>query len=149
MSIADVMTVKVVSVAPEDGVGHAIRRMAEENVGAIAVCRGDVIVGIFSERDVLRLAAAGQQLDGRPVSEVMTSRLVVAAPDDDIGAVAEMMRSRAIRHVPVVEDGRLLGVVSVRDVMAALVERLWRNHDEKAHETARALLQRNPRHQEP
>ena len=145
MSIADVMTVQVVSVGPGDSIGHAIRRMADENVGAVTVTQDGVLLGIFTERDVLRLAGAGEPLDGRPVSEVMTSRLFVARPDDDIASVAEMMRTRAIRHVPVVEDGRLLGVISVRDVMAALIERLWRSHDERAHDTARGLLARNSR----
>lgn len=142
MSIADVMTVSVVCVGPGDSVGSAIRRMTEQNVGAVAVCADDVIVGIFTERDVLRLAADGAPFHDRAVSEVMTRRLAIAAPDDDIAAIAEMMRDRSIRHVPVVEDGRVLGIVSVRDVMALLVERLWQSHDERAHETARALLRR-------
>ena len=142
MSIADVMTVSVVSVGPGSSVRDAIRHMTERNVGAVAVSEDGVIAGIFTERDVLRLAAAGEAFHDRPVSEVMTRQLAIAAPDDDISAIAEMMRDRAIRHVPVVEDGRLLGIVSVRDVMALLVERLWVAHDERAHETARALLRR-------
>lgn len=142
MSIADVMTVEVVSVTPEDTVTEAVRRMAARNIGAIVVCEDDRLVGIFSERDVLHLAVEpGFGL--RSVREVMTPRPVAVAPDDDILGVAGLMRDRRIRHVPVVEDGHVLGIASTRDVMAALIERLWHSHDEQAHETARALLQRS------
>lgn len=143
MSIADVMTVRIVSVESGDSVGHAISRMADENIGAVAVCDDGVLVGIFTERDVLHLAVSELPFAGRRVDEVMTRRPFTAAPDDDTTAIAELMRTRQIRHVPVVEDGHLLGIVSARDVMASLVERLWRSHDEEAHETARALLRRS------
>ena len=143
MSIADVMTVKIVSVEPTDSVAHTIQRMVDENVGAIAVCELGRIVGIFGERDVLRLAAVSSSFTTRRVDEVMTRRLFTVAPDDDIVAVARLMGERQIRHVPVVEDDRLLGIVGARDVMAALVERVWRSHDEQAHDTARALLSRS------
>ena len=143
MSIADVMTVNVVSVEPGTTVTQTIQRMVDANVGAIAVCELGRIVGIFSERDVLRLAAGTEAFTNKRVDEVMTRRLFTVAPDDDIVAVARLMGERRIRHAPVVEDGRLLGMISARDVMAALVERVWQSHDEQAHKTARALLLRS------
>ena len=143
MSIADVMTVKIVSAEPTDSVAHTIQRMVDEDVGAIAVCEQGRIVGIFSERDVLRLATVSSSFTSGRVDEVMTRQLFTVAPDDDIVAVARLMGERQIRHVPVVEDDRLLGIVSARDVMAALVDRVWRSHDERAHETALAILQRS------
>ena len=143
MSIADVMTVNVVSVEPGDSVAHAIQRMVDENVGAVAVCELGRIVGIFSERDVLRLASGPEAFTSRRVDEVMTRRLVTAAPGDDILAVARLMGDGQIRHMPVVEDDCLLGMVGARDVLGALVERLWRSHDEQAHDTAKALLLRS------
>ena len=143
MSIADVMTVRIVSVEPGDSVAHTIQRMIDEDVGAITVCELGRIVGIFSERDVLRLAAGSEAFTTKRVDEVMTRRLFTVAPDDDIVAVARLMGERRVRHVPVVEDDRLLGIVSARDVMAALVERVWRSHDEQAHDTALALLSRS------
>ena len=142
MSIVDVMSVNVVSVQPGDSVAHAIHCMVEANVGAVAVCDQGRIVGIFTERDVLRLAGEGTGFLERRVEEVMTERLITASADDDIVAVAHLMGERRIRHLPVVEDGRLLGIAGARDVMGALVERLWRTHDERAHETAQALLAR-------
>ena len=143
MSIADVMTVKVVSVEPGNTVAHAIQRMVDENIGAVAVCELGRIVGMFTERDVLRLAGGAEAFAGKRVDEVMTRQLVTVAPDDDIVAVARLMGERRLRHLPVVEGSHLLGIVGARDVMGALVERLWQAHDEQAHETARALLLRS------
>ena len=143
MSIADVMTVRVVSVEPGDSVAYAIQRMVAESIGAVVVCELGRVVGIFSERDVLRLAGSSEAFTNRRVDEVMTRRPMTVAPDDDIVAVARLMGERQVRHLPVVEGDRLLGIVGARDVMGALVERLWRTHDEQAHETARALLLRS------
>ena len=140
MSIADVMTVRVVSVEPGDSVAYAIQQMVAESIGAVVVCELGQVVGIFSERDVLRLAGGSEAFTSRRVDEVMTRRPMTVAPDDNIVAVARLMGERQLRHLPVVEGDRLLGIVGARDVMGALVERLWRTHDEQAHETARALL---------
>ena len=142
MSIADVMTVQLVTVGPEETVRHAVRQMAERNIGAVAVCDDGRLLGIFTERDVLHLAGSQPGFTERRVAEVMTARPAAVAPDDPIVEVAQLMRDRSIRHLPVVQDGRLLGIVSARDVMWALVERLWRSHDESAHDTACALLRR-------
>lgn len=143
MAIVDVMTVNVISVEPGDSVAHAIQRMVDGNVGAVAVCESGRVVGIFSERDVLRLASGSETFTSKRVDEVMTRRLVTVAPGDDIVAVARLMGERQLRHLPVVEDDRMLGIVGARDVMGALVERLWLARDEQAHETARALLLRS------
>ena len=72
----------------------------------------------------------------------MTPRPVTATPDDSIVAVAELMRDKKIRHVPVVEGDFVHGIVSVRDILAFLMERQWRDHDESAHDTAQTLLKR-------
>ncbi len=136
------MTVKVVSVSPEETVQVAIARMLEENVGAVAVCEQQRIVGIFTERDVLRLAGNGTQFGEIKISEVMTRQVLTLTPDVDIVDAARLMGEKKIRHVPVVEDGNVLGIVGIRDVMGALVERVWAAHDESARETARDLLSR-------
>jgi CBS domain-containing protein len=140
MPVADVMSIRTISVAPEETARLAILRMLEESVGAVAVCDGPRLVGIFTERDVLRLAGEGVDLDAVRVEDVMTRTVVSISPDDDIRAVAELMGARKIRHVPVVQDGNLLGMVGIRDVLGTLVEQLWRTHDAAAHETARELL---------
>jgi CBS domain-containing protein len=140
--IVDVMNVRLVSVAPEDSVSEAIARMVAENVGSVAVCDGSRLVGILTERDILRLAAEAAPTSEIRVDEVMTTDVVTVAADDDILAAARLMGERRIRHLPVVEGDNLLGLVGIRDVLGALAERLWEAHDEEAHETVRGLLSR-------
>ena len=136
------MTVRVVTVRPDETVQLAIARMNEENVGAVAVCEGYKLVGIFTERDVLRLAGEGSQFGELKMRDVMTTRLLTLSPDVEIIDAARLMREKKIRHVPVVEDGNVLGIVGIRDVMGALVAQVWETRDEAAHETARGLLSR-------
>ncbi len=140
MKIGDVMRVRVVNVSPEATVAEAVARMVEERIGAVAVCEGGRLVGILSERDVLRLADEGGSFRQRPVGEVMTSRVVTVAPEVGIVEAAALMGERQIRHLPVVEEDRLLGIVSMREVMRLLVERCWDGRDAAAHETAQRLL---------
>jgi CBS domain-containing protein len=142
--IADVMSLRVVSVTPEESVQLAIARMLEENVGSVAVCEGHELVGIFTERDVLRLAGHGEALADLKIGDVMTRSVYTVSPDDDALAAAQLMSERKIRHLPVVQDGMVLGILGIRDVMRSLVERLWRDHDPAARETARELLRRAP-----
>jgi CBS domain-containing protein len=142
MPIVDVMDLRLVRVSPKDSVQTAIARMLEENVGSVAVCEGPRIVGIFTERDVLRLAGRGARFEEVPVADVMTTRLVSVSPDDEILAAARLMGEHRVRHLPLIEDGNLLGVVGIRDVLAALVEEVWRTQDAQARETVRQLLGR-------
>jgi CBS domain-containing protein len=141
MPIADVMNVQLVSVAPDAEVREAIRLMNERNVGSVTVCEGGRLVGIFTERDVLRLASNGGALDGLRMADVMTRSPITVPADADVVAVAELMGEKRVRHLPVVEGENVLGVVGIRDVLAALVDRLWA-HDERAHDGARALVRR-------
>jgi CBS domain-containing protein len=143
MAVADVMAFRVVRVAPDDPVRIAVARMLEENVGSVAVCEGDRLVGIFTERDVLRLTGEGPDFAEVHVGDVMTRQLVTLAPGDDILDAARLMGERKIRHLPVLEGENLLGMVGIREVVRALVERLWRTHDPEARERARELLDRN------
>jgi CBS domain-containing protein len=142
MPVADVMVFRVVRVSPDDTVSVAIARMLEENVGSVGVCEGEKLVGIFTERDVLRLAGEGSQFADVRVGDVMTRQLVTLAPDDDILDAARLMGERKIRHLPVLEGENLLGIVGIREVVRALVERLWRTQDDEARERARELLDR-------
>jgi CBS domain-containing protein len=142
--IVDVMNLRVVSVAPGDAVQEAITRMLAANIGAVAVCDGARLVGIFTERDVLRLAGEQAVLAETRVGDVMTTDVVTVSGDVDILAAARLMGERRIRHLPVVEGENLLGVVGIRDVLGALAERLWRSHDEAARETVHELLAAPP-----
>jgi CBS domain-containing protein len=142
VAIADVMSMRVVKVSPDDPVRLAIARMLEENVGSVAVCEGQRLVGIFTERDVLRLAGEGPEFAEVNVGDVMTRNPVTISPDDEILAAAQVMSERRIRHLPIVQGDNLLGIVGIREVMRTLVERLWRTQDPEARERARELLSR-------
>jgi len=140
--IADVMSLRVLKVTPDVTVQLAIARMLEENVGSVAVCEGNHLVGIFTERDVLRLAGENSELQELRVGDVMTRRVLTVSPDDDILAAGALMAERRIRHLPVVQDGMVMGIVGLRDVTRSLLELVWRDHDGAARETARQLLKR-------
>ena len=140
--IADVMSLRVLTVTPDVTVQLAIARMLEENVGSVAVCEGNHLVGIFTERDVLRLAGENSELQELRVGDVMTRRVLTVSPDDDILAAGALMAERRIRHLPVVQDGMVMGIVGLRDVTRSLLELVWREHDVAARETARQLLKR-------
>lgn len=142
MHVGAVMNADVVSVSPDATVREAIARMMAEGVGAVAVCEGPRLAGIFTERDVLRLAAEQGDFRDHKVADVMTRRPVTAAPDVLLVDAARLMSERRIRHLPVVERDNLLGMIGIRDVLMALVERGWSEHDSGARETARGLLRR-------
>jgi CBS domain-containing protein len=142
MAAIEAMTSRVVSVRPDDEVQVAIARMLEENVGSVAVCDAERLVGIFTERDVLRLAGDGRSFHEIHVGDVMTRRLFVAEPDDDLAAVAHLMQEKRIRHVPVVQGENLLGILGIREVLRHLLERVWSNQDAGARDAARTLLSR-------
>src|SRR3954464_14536427 len=97
MPVGDVMSVRVVTVAPKASVQEAITRMLEEGIGSVAVCDGPRLVGIFTERDVLRVAGEGPLFGEVAVENVMTPRPFTASPGDDIIEVAELMAAKRIR----------------------------------------------------
>jgi CBS domain-containing protein len=142
MQIGGVMRVRLVTARPDESAGSAIRKMLDANVGSIVVCEEAVPVGIFTERDVLRLTSEGPDFDEVRVGDVMTTQLVTLSPDDDILDAARLMGERKIRHLPVLEGENLLGMVGIREVVRVLLERLWRTHDPEARDRARELLDR-------
>jgi CBS domain-containing protein len=129
-----------VAVAPTDSARIAVLRMLEEAVGSVVVCDDGRLVGIFTERDVLRLAGESVDLDTVRVADVMTKSPVSAAADISVLDAARLMGERRIRHLPVVEGDHVLGMVGIRDVLGSLAERMWLSHDEQAHDTVRELF---------
>jgi CBS domain-containing protein len=99
-------------------VAEAVRAMIGRNVGMVAVLDGDLLVGVFSERDVVRrVVDKGLDPGATRVAEVMTTDLVVAEADEHYRSAMSKMDQANIRHLPVVEDGRLLAMLSIRDLM--------------------------------
>ena len=141
MPVGDAMTVRIVSVAPSTTVHEAITRMLEEGIGAVAVCDGPRLVGLFTERDVLRIAGEGSAFHDLTMDAVMTPRPLTVSPEDDILDAAALMAAKRIRHLPVCQGDFLVGMVGIRDLMGRLVEEVSRQ-DARAHETARSLLAR-------
>jgi CBS domain-containing protein len=104
-------------------VADAVRTMVANNVGIVAVLDGDRLVGVFSERDVVRkVVASGRDPARTPVADVMTTRLVVADADEDYQSAMSKMDQANIRHLPVVSGERLLSMLSIRDLMRVAIE---------------------------
>ena len=124
MNIAHVLArkgVKVVTIRPEQTIRQALGLLAEHNIGAlVAVDEAQRPVGILSERDIVREAARNESLFARQVGELMTRQVVVGVPEDDLKSVGHTMTEKRIRHLPVVEKGQLVGMVSIGDVVKAL-----------------------------
>jgi CBS domain-containing protein len=94
------------------------RTMSDRNIGAIAVLDSGKLVGIFSERDVLtRIVAEGRNPDDTRVDSVMTKDIIVASPGDDINDALQKMHECNCRHLPVVQGGNLVGMISIRDLL--------------------------------
>ena len=114
---------ELVSIGPDATVFEAIGRMVEHNVGSILVTEGDALQGIFTERDYLRrIALQGRTSRETRVGDVMTADLVTVSPDETVDRCLATMTERKIRHLPVLRDGELLGVVSIGDLVRARLE---------------------------
>jgi glucose-6-phosphate 1-dehydrogenase len=120
--IGDIMTRSVYRVTPDATVADVARAMTRGRFGsALVVDGGDRLVGIVTERDVLRAASAGADMTTATAAEWMTADPVTATPETDIGDAAETMGSRGFRHLPVCDGGRVAGIVSQRDVLRARI----------------------------
>ncbi|MEU2038673.1 CBS domain-containing protein [Nocardia niwae] len=129
MRISEILRRKgsdVATVAPETTVRTLLATLAERNIGAVVVSPdGDTIAGIVSERDVVRsLHARGADLLDTPVSAIMTAAVHTCAPDDRVDGLRRTMTERRIRHLPVVHEGRLVGIVSIGDVVKSAISEL-------------------------
>ncbi|GAA3248395.1 CBS domain-containing protein [Pseudonocardia petroleophila] len=128
MRIADVLRNKgteVVTVAPAASVAELLGLLAERNVGALPVVEDDRLVGIVSERDVVRrLHAGGAAVLESRVAEIMTTTVTTCSPDDDAAALAGVMTTGRFRHLPVVVDGALAGIVSIGDLVKTRIDML-------------------------
>ena len=134
MKLREIMAHPVVRIHPEESVAVAARTLARYNIGVLPVCGGDGrICGVVTDRDlVTRCVAAGRQPASTPVREIMTTQVVSARPDMDTAAAAQLMGKQQIRRLPVVENGRLCGMVSLADLA---------NREETAYDATDALTE--------
>ena len=117
---------EVVSVRPDDTIASAVSLLGEKNFGALVVSAdGTRVDGIVSERDIVRhLNTRGADLLGDPVSSIATSTVTTCGPDDSVDGLMSTMTAGRFRHVPVVDDGGLAGVISIGDVVKHRVAQL-------------------------
>lgn len=113
---------EVFAVAPEAPVVEAIRLMADKSIGAVLVLRGEALAGILSERDYARkVVLQGRSSADTPASAIMTAQVVTVGPDTPVTACMQLMTERRIRHLPVVEGGQVVGVISIGDLVRAVI----------------------------
>jgi CBS domain-containing protein len=113
----------IFSVGPDDPVLEAIRMMAEHHVGALLVMSANRLVGIVSERDYARkVILKGRSSADTPVSQIMSSPVVTVSLSNSVQECMQLMTSRRLRHLPVVEDGGVVGMISIGDLVKAVME---------------------------
>jgi len=128
MTIAAILNGKghdVKSVSSDQKVREAVALLAEHRIGALPVIDGGAVKGVFSERDVIyALASAGADALDRSVGAVMTAPAVTVTPKDSALGALSLMTRRRIRHLPVIEEGRMVGLVSIGDLVKYRIERI-------------------------
>ncbi len=124
--VKDILNAKghhVWTVAPDDSVFKALEVMAEHDIGAVLVMEGEKLCGILSERDYARkVILLGRASRHTPVKAIMTSNVMTVGPEEGIEQCMAMMTQKHIRHLPVVEGDKVIGVVSIGDVVKAVIE---------------------------
>ena len=117
-SILDSKGHQVLSVEPDAKLAAAVKILGEKKIGAVLAMSQGRIEGILSERDIVRvLSERGAGVLEEPVSAVMTRKVISCKPSDTVGAIMEMMTSGKFRHLPVVDDGRVVGLISIGDIV--------------------------------
>ena len=121
MKIESILATKssnVITVRPDQSLKDAIELLVEHDIGSpIVVDELGQPVGIISERDIIREAARTETVLAQTVAQVMTKDLIVASPQDDLGAILQTMIAGHFRHLPIIDQERLIGVISIRDVL--------------------------------
>ena len=131
MKVADILEIKgstVITIKPTETMAALSQRLRERRIGAAIVSgNGQTVDGVISERDIAYgLSVHKADLHAMPVSALMTKAVITCSPDDNLGIVASTMLSRNVRHLPVIDGTRLIGMVSIRDVLNFRVDQLQR-----------------------
>jgi CBS domain-containing protein len=128
MTIATILVSKgheVISVTAAQSVAEGVAALAERRIGALPVMDGDKVVGVFSERDVIHaINAHGAAALARTIGEVMTAPAITVGPDEPAIGALSLMTRRRVRHLPVIENGVVIGVVSIGDLVKYRIDRI-------------------------
>ncbi len=126
MQISNILATKaagVITIKPQQTIREAIKLLAEKRIGAVVVVdETNHPVGIVSERDIVRVFAKNEAQFGAPISAIMTTDVIIAHPHDDLKAVSQTMTVNRFRHLPIMDHGELIGIVSIGDVVKAQLE---------------------------
>lgn len=141
MHISDILRYKqsagraeIDTIAPTETVTTLLSSLAQQNVGALIVVDGDRVLGIVSERDIVRrIAEHGAALLDAPVSQIMTTSVLSCSSQDSVDSIAETMTERRVRHMPVIDDGELVGIVSIGDVVSSRIRQLEQDRGQLEH----------------
>ncbi|MCP4358797.1 MAG: CBS domain-containing protein [Chloroflexi bacterium] len=120
MKVSNILTTKrhqVITIRPEQSVADAVSLLRQYNIGALLVVADGALVGILSERDVVRQLPEYERILLVAVKKLMTKKVITAVPQDDLMSVAHTMTENRIRHLPVIDEGQLVGVISIGDVL--------------------------------
>jgi CBS domain-containing protein len=120
VQVSEVMTRASITESPAESLRAAAGRMWKQQTGSLLIVDGEDLLGIITERDLMKAIARDDDLDATPVSAVMTRSVLTVGPDTSIEEAARHMATRWIRHLPVIADGRLVGMVSQRDLCGLL-----------------------------
>jgi CBS domain-containing protein len=112
----------IISVKPDDSVLEALRVMAEKNIGAVVVMQDDKLLGIMSERDYARkVIVKGRASDNTPVADIMTAEVLTTSGAETVNACMAVMTERKIRHLPVMDGDTVVGMISIGDLVEAII----------------------------
>ena len=147
MQVKDIMNADVQATSPEDTFEHVAILLHDNAISSVVVMNGDRLAGIVTERDLVNLVADGKDPRTTKVSERMSTDLDTVGSRTDIAEAAEHMARRRIRHLPIVDDGRLVGIISIRDLTNWAVDELTGGHElpdlERSHTALSAAAQIN------
>ena len=128
MLVSDILKAKsnpVLSIGPEKTIKDAMDLIMKNKIGALPVLDNDSLVGIITERDVFRaFYGGGEAILRKKINEIMTTDLIVGLPDDDIESVEAFMTNNRFRHLPIMENQKLIGIVSIGDVVKNMTKNL-------------------------
>ncbi len=123
MKISDILARKggqVFTIQPDQTIQEALQTLVAHNIGGLVVVdEAEKIAGILTERDVLRFFATNTPDPSAPVHTIMTKNIIIGAPQDDLQSVAHTMTEKRFRHLPIVEKGKLIGIITIGDVLKA------------------------------
>jgi len=116
---------KITTIAPDASVKRAADWLRAKNIGSLVVTSGNSVLGVISEREIVHaLSQYGEQVASMAVKDIMRHGLVTVAPEDDLGRVMKLMTRHRVRHMPVVRDGKLSGIISIGDVVKHRLDNL-------------------------